>query len=255
MPAQVPTPHHASRREPDRGFAEDLQILEKSLEKRGDKVTLAQLEELLEGRGFVTLVLILSLPFIQPIPVPGLSILFGLVILMLGLRVTLGHHAGLPAFLRKKELETTSVMRLTEAARKIFAKVEGLFRRRLPILLGTPGQNIAGLSLMLNGIALSLPLPPVILFSNGLPAFSVFLICLGLLERDGLFVLCGHALAILTWVYFGLWADLIFETLLTLPHLFEQLRAYVCHLPFLKEPLGEGSFLRGAFGMDSSCKG
>ena len=227
---QVPPASNEPNSHPqDQGFAADLQILEEALRGPEEHVSLAQLEDLLQGRGFVTLILILSLPFIQPIPVPGLSILFGLAIFMLGLRIALGKKAGLPEFIRKKEFETEAVLRLTEAARKIFSKVENLFKRRFLFLVDTPGHNVAGLSLMANGVALSLPLPPVILFSNGLPALSVFLICVGLLERDGLFIAFGHILAILTWFYFGLWADLIVESMIALPELLQRYGQQACH--------------------------
>jgi hypothetical protein len=117
---------------------------------------------------------------------------------------------------------------MIEVARKIFAKIEKLFRRRLSALVIPPGHNMAGIALMANGVALALPLPPVILFSNGLPAMSVFLICLGLLERDGLLVLLGHGFAVLTWLYFGFWADLIIETMIKIPSWFESIIPTVC---------------------------
>jgi hypothetical protein len=214
----------------DCGFTGDLLKLEEALKVEPQaKVSLATLEDLLEGRGFVTLILILSLPFIQPLPVPGISIIFGLAIFMLGLRIALGRHAGLPRFLRQKEFEAATVMRLTASARKLFGKIEKLFRRRLVYLVVPPGQNMAGIGLMANGLALTLPLPPVILFSNGLPAFSVFLICLGLLERDGLFVTLGQLMAVLTWFYFGLWTDLIFETILAFPDWVHTYGQTACH--------------------------
>jgi hypothetical protein len=213
---------------PGRGFSADLQKLEEALLQSDLKTNLGTLDDLLKERGFITLVLILSLPFIQPIPVPGLSILFGLAIFMLGLRIALGRHAGLPQSLRRKELETATLVKMIETARKIFAKIERLFRRRLSLLVVQPGQALAGVALMANGVALALPLPPVILFSNGLPAMSVFLICLGLLERDGLLVLLGHVFAIITWLYFGLWADLIIETLVNIPTWFGKFIPAAC---------------------------
>ena len=69
---------------PRQGFSADLQKLEEAILQSGAKTSLGTLDDLLKERGFVTLVLILSLPFIQPIPVPGLSIIFGLAIFMQG---------------------------------------------------------------------------------------------------------------------------------------------------------------------------
>ena len=54
-----------------------------------------------------------------------------------------------------------------------------------------------------------MPLPPVVLFSNGLPAFGVLLLCLGWIERDGLFALSGHLIAFGTWIYFATWWEVL----------------------------------------------
>jgi hypothetical protein len=35
------------------------------------------------------------------------------------------------------------------------------------------------------------------------------LICLGIIERDGLFVLAGHGFAVATWIYFAFWWEAV----------------------------------------------
>ena len=40
-------------------------------------------------------------------------------------------------------------------------------------------------------------------FSNTLPAVAVLLLCIGLLQRDGLCVLLGHVMNLLTMAYFA----------------------------------------------------
>ena len=57
-------------------------------ETRGRSMTLGQLEEVLKGRGFALFLLLMSLPFAFPVSIPGLSIPFGIVIMILGLRIT-----------------------------------------------------------------------------------------------------------------------------------------------------------------------
>jgi hypothetical protein len=166
--------------------------------------------------------LIFALPFVQPIPVPGLSIIFGAVIIALGLKTSFGAHGKLPEFVRSKVLQPQNVQKMARGGQKIFSKLERLFRPRCLALTAPPWTQIAGLSLILCGIALALPLPPVILFSNSLPAIAVIFICLGLLERDGLFVVGGHLFAVGTWVYFGFWWELIWFALTHLPEYFEK---------------------------------
>jgi len=50
---------------------------------------------------------------------------------------------------------------------------------------------------------IDMPLPPLIPFSNTIPAVSVLLLTAGLMERDGLLVLFGHVANIGAWIYFA----------------------------------------------------
>jgi hypothetical protein len=45
-----------------------------------------------------------------------------------------------------------------------------------------------------------LPIP----FTNSIPAWAVLLLAIGMMEKDGLFVLFGHLTALFTWVFIGL---------------------------------------------------
>ncbi len=156
------------------------------------KVSIGQIEGILEDRGFATIGLILCLPFVQPIPLPGLSILFGLAVAAMGLRLILGRSPKLPRFVVSRQIESKTVERICATGIKFFSYLEKFFSPRWLFLYKGLMLRLIGLSMLTSGIALCLPLPPVILFSNSIPAWSVILLCLGILERDGLFVLLGH---------------------------------------------------------------
>ncbi len=190
----------------------------RALEERatGEVVTIAEIEEILKGRGFAALSLILCIPFIQPIPLPGVSVVFGVLIMALGLRLAFGESSGLPKFVKGRTVEAATLRKLLHGAEKIFSYVEKLFRPRFSLMLQRPMLNFVGVSIVLSGFALSLPLPPVILFSNSLPAWSIIFLSLGHLERDGVVVLIGHILTIATWFYFILWWEVVKYGLLRL---------------------------------------
>lgn len=173
------------------------------------KVPLSAIEDILHARGFATMSLIICIPFIQPVPVPGLSLLFGLLHMAFGLRVALGQRGGLPPWLKRREIAGQTLANMVTGTKKVFAYVERLFRPRFSLWLQRPWENLVGVSMMFSGLALCMPLPPVILFSNSLPAWAIILLCLGYIERDGLFVLMGHVLAIATWIYFAIWGEVI----------------------------------------------
>ncbi len=187
------------RRKP--GFSHQLKQAEAIA--AGPKVKVSELEKHFSGRAFASIIAILCLPFLQPVPVPGLSVAFGLVIALLGARLIVGRAEALPGFLSRREINGTKFRRVLSGAQVLFHRLDPLFRRRLQLLVVPPLGRLVGVGCVLGGVAMALPLPPVVLFSNGLPAFGVLLLCLGWIERDGLFVLCGHVISLATWLYFA----------------------------------------------------
>ena len=60
------------------------------------ELTLGGLIERLEGRVYTLLLVILSLPMCQPVPLPGLSTPLGVAIALLGLRFAFRQHPWMP---------------------------------------------------------------------------------------------------------------------------------------------------------------
>lgn len=191
----------------EESFTHDLEAIVR--QATGETVSVAEIEAVLKGRGFASLSLILCIPFIQPVPLPGLSVVFGAAITALGLRLAFGSAGGLPPFVKRRAFKTETLHKLIGGARRVFAYVERLFRPRLGVMLRPPLLNVVGISIAVSGLALSLPLPPVILFSNSLPAWAIICLSLGYLERDGLAIVVGHILTVATWCYFAVWWEAV----------------------------------------------
>ncbi len=190
-------------------FVRDLEAIERHASGDRARVSVEEIEVVLQGRGFATLCMILCIPFIQPIPLPGLSVVFGTAIMAMGLRLALGTVGSLPQFVKKRELDAGTLRKIVRGAAKVFTYAERFFKPRLDVMLRPPMVNMIGVSIFCSGLALSLPLPPIIICSNSFPAWSIIFSCLGYLERDGLFVLAGKIAAIATWVYFAFWSEVI----------------------------------------------
>jgi len=184
-------------------LSEDLRELLR--ETGGRAITLGELERILQGRGFGLFLLLLALPFTFPIAIPGLSVPFGLVIMLIGLRIAMGRKPGLPTFILRREIKYAVLEKIISVGLKFVTKLEKLARPRMHFLQRWPGMiNLSGLGIASGGLLLSLPLPPLIPFSNTIPAFAVLFLTAGLTERDGLFVLIGHFINIAAWIYFSL---------------------------------------------------
>lgn len=179
-------------------------------------VTLREVIYVLRGRAYLLLVLLLALPFLTPLPLPGLSTPFGLAIAAIALRLALGQRPWLPKKLQRKELPPGFFGRLLGVAERILRLLEKLLRPRLAGLTGTPLlRQLHAVLLLLAALALLLPLP--IPFTNSFPAWTILLLAGGLLERDGVAILLGYvvfALGVLYFVFLGEAAGQLVQALL-----------------------------------------
>ena len=168
-------------------------------------ITLREVIQLLGGRAYLLLVLLLSLPFITPIPLPGLSVPFGLAIALISLRLSLGQRPWLSKNLQRKELPAGFIAKVFRIAEKVLRFLEKFLRPRVTFLTDTPLlRQLHALLMLVAALALLLPLP--IPFTNSFPAWTILLVAAGLLERDGAFVLAGYvvfAAGVLYFVFLG----------------------------------------------------
>ncbi len=168
-------------------------------------VQLGEILDATQGRGFNLLLIFIALPFLTPIPLPGFSIPFGLVVALIGTRQALGQNPWLPRRLLIRELPPRFLSQLLQAARRVVKWLELFLRPRLFVLNDhAVFRRGSGVLLALSGLFLIAPLP--LPFSNSLPAATVLLLAASSLERDGLAFLVGCGLFVITAAYFALLA-------------------------------------------------
>lgn len=183
-----------------RSLSEDLRSL---LPAESDKsVPLQHIFSVMVGRGFALLILFFSFPFLLPLPLPGLSVPFGIVIALFGLRLCLAQKPWLPEFLLKTKIHYGTLALLVEKGVWLASKVEKVLKPRLLFLsAGEFHFRVHGLMFVCMGALLALPLPPG---TNFPPALSIVLLSLGMMERDGYFILASYVVAVLTTILFSL---------------------------------------------------
>jgi hypothetical protein len=164
-------------------------------------VTLREVIYTLRGRAYLLLIILLVLPFIQPVPLPGLSTPIGLAIMLIALRLSLGQRPWLPKKIQRVSLPAGFFGKLMTFTERLIRLLEKVLRPRWAWLTDTALLNQTHAIVMLISAAiLLLPLP--IPFSNVLPAWAIFLVACGLLERDGLFVCLGYVGFLVGAAYF-----------------------------------------------------
>ena len=167
-----------------------------------ENVTLREVLGLLHGRGYVLLSMLLALPFCTPLPLPGLSTPFGLIIMIIGVRLALGAKPWLPNRLLNTRLPPKVFAKVFALTRKIILGFERLLRPRMLWVTGTRRlEQLHGIPIAICALLLLLPLP--IPFTNAVPAWAIMLLAAGLLERDGGFIIAGYIVSLLALAFFG----------------------------------------------------
>ncbi len=165
-------------------------------------VTARTLVDHLSVRGHALIAFFLALPFLQPVPLPGLSTPAGAAIALLGALMALGRPPWLPKRWLDHELPSGTVVRVARTGQHLLRRAERFIRPR--------GQwfhrhrwarPIAGMVIAVSGAELALPLP--ILFTNMLPAIVIATTAVGLLEEDAVLTLLGSAVFLAALVVFG----------------------------------------------------
>jgi hypothetical protein len=183
-----------------RKLSEELALILREFEV--ETVTLREVIGLLHGRGYLLLVMFLSLPFCTPIPLPGLSTPLGFVITLIGARLALAENPWLPARLLDLHLPPAVFARVFAWTRRIVLGFERLLRPRLLWVTASPRlRQLHAVPIVICGLMLLLPLP--VPLSNVIPAWGILLISGGLLERDGRFILAGYVATAGTIAFFA----------------------------------------------------
>ena len=152
-------------------------------------VTLRELIMALKRRTYVLLMFFLSLPFMLPMPLPGLSIPFGVVIALISVRLMLGQKPWLPAKLLDLRVPPSFFSSMLRCASWILRGFETLLKPR-QLWLTTPSlSRLHACPIFLAACVLLLPLPPG---TNFPPALVIVLMAGGLLERDGFCIVAGY---------------------------------------------------------------
>jgi hypothetical protein len=170
-------------------------------------VSLGDLLDRTADRGYGVLLLLLGLPMIIPFLPPGSSTVVGPIYAAFAVQMLTGvRRPWIPQRFRTRVMARGTVRALRSRALPIIRTVERLSRPRGLWVSERVVLRAAGLMVLLMGIVLLSPLP----FLNTLPALSVMLIGIGLLNRDALFVLAGMMVGLISLGLIGISAHAIF---------------------------------------------
>ncbi|MBD2296762.1 exopolysaccharide biosynthesis protein [Anabaena sphaerica FACHB-251] len=164
-------------------------------EERQEKVTLADILLLAQERIFGFLLVILSLPSALPVPAPGYSTPFGVLIFLLAVQLVAGAKTPwLPPKMMNHQIQLSTVRGFMKAGLPWLRRIEAIARPRLSYICTTlPGRITIGSAIALMAISMMIPIPG----TNTLPAMGIFVTAFGLSEDDGAISLGGLVLCLM----------------------------------------------------------
>lgn len=173
---------------PSGGPALSTILWELSADTQRDRIAISDLLGALGERATGALMFIFAFPNVLPTP-PGTSTILGAPLIFLAAQLMLGRAPWLPAFVANRSMTRSDFSSLVKRIVPWLQRAESLLRPRLARLALPPMEHLVGLLSLLLAVLLVLPIP----LGNVLPALAISLMALGVLERDGVWVLAGLA--------------------------------------------------------------
>ncbi len=151
-----------------------------------DRIFIRDLLAELDHRALAAMLFIFAVPNTIPVP-PGVSGVLGAPLIFLAAQLMLGLKPWLPKIISDRSFARTDFEKVLTKVGPWLQKAERLMRPRLGILAKPPAENLIGAVVLLLSIILFLPIP----LGNMLPAIAICILALGLIERDGVWILIG----------------------------------------------------------------
>jgi hypothetical protein len=174
-----------------------LKILERC---SGESISLSTIFSELSSEAYFIFLLFIVLPFLFPIPLPGLSTPFGVIVVIAGARIAMAKPIWLPKKWLNRPFKTEFVRKFLEKSITVSRKIEFLIKPRAKFLSSSDFFRVVnGIAILLVGFLLLLPMPPGLNFP---PALAIVAISVGAVEEDGFLVGLGYLLVLINMALF-----------------------------------------------------
>lgn len=165
------------------------------------------LVEILDSIGYDSLLFVtifLSLVFLVPVSIPGVSTVFGSAILLIGISRLIGRKLWVPKWIANRTISSEKLTVVLNRALKFFRKLEKFSRPYQFRSITSDGK--AGLfnklAYVFAAVLLMVPFG-FVPFSNTLPALALIFLSVGEMQKDGRCVFIGHLANLVTVIYFS----------------------------------------------------
>jgi hypothetical protein len=174
--------------------ARTSEILRGLLERdTGKSFTVKEILGSLGPTSFGTSLMVFSIPEVLPIPIPGISAIVAIPTGIISAQMAMGkREITLPKWLLKRSVPRKALAGAIRSILPVLERLERTVRPRWKWMTSAPARKFLGAFILLLAVLMGLPVP-----GTNMPlAIAVFIIALGLVERDGTMITAGLLLGL-----------------------------------------------------------
>lgn len=176
----------------------DRILISKTLKKLVDKVSdsktsVFELIEDFQENAILLTIIFFAIPIACPLPLPpGLATILGVPLIILSIQLAFGSKkVRFPQKISNCRIKNSTLAVIANKIMPVVVAIERYVKPRTEFAKSIYCEQIIGLFCLISSIAASIPLP----FTKGIPAFSIIVMVLGLLNRDGVAMIVGVIIA------------------------------------------------------------
>ena len=152
-------------------------------------LTLHEIRDRMDERAYGLLILLLSIPCLVP-GLYGVPQVVGVIIILVAAQLLVGREEPwLPRWMLELRAKGSWLKAMADFAESKLAWIDRLSRPRLRRFASGAGEKLAAVFMILATLTIVLPM------TNTIPSIALALLSVGLIQRDGLFVIGGAAVA------------------------------------------------------------
>jgi hypothetical protein len=159
-----------------------------------ERVELGAISRFMGHRSIGALLFVLALPMALPVPLPGISVLFGIPLITVSAQLVLRRRfAWLPRKLARGSIARSELAMLVTKALPAIRSLERAIRPRVTWLTADWVTIPVGAVCFVLALIIALLIP----FGHVVPGLAICVMALGLIEQDGIAVAVGLFVAVL----------------------------------------------------------
>lgn len=155
-----------------------------------ERIAVGDLLAALADRALGALLFVFAFPNVFPAP-PGTSAILGAPLVLLAAQLAFKRRPWLPAFITRRSMARTDFHALVVRINPWLQRAERMLRPRASAWALPPMEYVVGMVCLILATVVLLPIP----LGNILPALAISMLALGVLERDGYWIVGGLAMA------------------------------------------------------------